>query len=437
MEKYFGLIIALFITTSIFAQETPLSFKKVDSETYDLFEKQDWTSLIELGIKSKSQGIDFYYLNVRMGIAYYKTEKMLYAIKYLEKAYKTNNYDTVVQEYLYWAYKFGGLPMEANLFHQSMTKELQDKIELNSSFINAIDFGLTAVSNSDYDKISSSNIENVNDIRDLSENFQLFTLGFNHWFSNRVNFYHRFTIMPRNSTIQKNVSGDIITKNYSGSEFRYYANSTFALGEKWYLDLYLNYISGNYDSYISSSAINSGTLLSEGVKTNYNDFLFGTTISKSFYFFRNSLNISIANLNGKDQFQVGYNISIYPLGNTLLVPFAGIQYHTEKINSESQSNTVFSGGITVNTKDVSITGYLNSGKFSNFASNNGSIIYNQKATALNEYGAIFNIYLSKFTIKIGYSFMNMEDYHFNEGFENTTKYKFNQQNLIGGLIWEL
>ncbi|VAW25639.1 hypothetical protein MNBD_BACTEROID04-1488, partial [hydrothermal vent metagenome] len=143
------LVLCIVVTTTN-AQKKSLSFKQVDSTSYALYLKQDWKSLITLGKKSRAEGIDFYYLKVRMGIAYYKEGKMLSAIKFLEEANKVDSYDVVVQEYLYWAYRYGGLVLESRLFYAKMSKILQNKIKLNLPFVTAIDLSVLATNNLDY-----------------------------------------------------------------------------------------------------------------------------------------------------------------------------------------------------------------------------------------------------------------------------------------------
>ena len=52
----------------------------------------------------------------------------------------------------------------------------------------------------------------------------------------------------------------------------------------------------------------------------YNDLVFGVALTKSYYFIKNSINVSVSNLNDLNQFQAGYSLSLYPLGSTLFVP---------------------------------------------------------------------------------------------------------------------
>ena len=126
-------------------------------------------------------------------------------------------------------------------------------------------------------------------------------------------------------------------------------------------------------------------------------------------------------------------MSLYPLGSTLVVPFGSIQYH----NQDPDSNMVFTGGLSVTIDKVLITGFGTFGEKNNFITNNGAIIYNQSATALNELEASFQYFGKNSIIKVGYSFMEMEDNYYNENFDKSTKtFEFNQQNITVGITWK-
>lgn len=438
MGKQIILILVLWYVTTASAQKIPLSYKQVDSTTYALYLKQDWKSVLEMGKKSQKEGIDFYYLKVRMGVSYFKEGKMLNAIKILEEAYAVNTYDITVQEYLYWAYRYSGLILESHLFYTKMSKEVKDKIQLDLPAISVIDLGVLATSNSDYDKMLVAN-DNTNDnnVRYFPENYQLFSLGLNHPFSNSVNFYHRLSIMPISSVQQENLSGEIKNTSFNGNETRYYADVTFALGNRWYIDTYLNLIFGKYDDVISDSQTDfnpPGRSSSSSSSIKYTDYVFGVSLTKASYFIRNTVNVSISNLNGFNQFQGGYTVSFYPLGNKVLVPFGSVQFQ----NENSNSNVVYTGGVSINTSNFSITGYGNTGELNNFVANNASLIYNQLATPLSEFGLTMKFITKKIDIKIGYSFMEMEDNFVAESNSILpTTFNFNQQNIIGGIVWKL
>ena len=439
MGKQIVFIVALWFVATASAQKAPLSFKQVDSTTYALYLKQDWKSIIAMGKQSKTAGIHFYYLKVRMGIAYFKENKMLSAIQLLEEAYAVNSYDVVVQEYLYWAYRYSGLELESRLFYSKMNKTLKDQIKLEQPFVSVLDFNVLATNNLDYDEmLKEDTTSENNDIRFITKNYQLFSVGMNHPISKRVNLYHRLSVMPTTSVQQENIGGILQNETYNGNESRYYADVTVALGNRWYLDTYLNVISGKYDNLNVDETIilvgnGSGRRIASSSSTiSYTDLVFGGSITKASYFMRNSVNASVSNLNGLNQFQAGYSMALYPLGSTLLVPFGSIQYHSQ----DPDSNVVFTGGLSVSTTKFSLTGFGTIGELNNFIANNGAIIYNQSATALNEFGLSLQFFGKNSTVKVGYSFMEMEDNYYDENFNITTKtFDFNQQNITAGITW--
>ena len=54
-------------------QQTP---QAADSISYSLFLKKDWKSLAAYGVQAATGGHDFYYLNLRTGIAFYQLGKL-------------------------------------------------------------------------------------------------------------------------------------------------------------------------------------------------------------------------------------------------------------------------------------------------------------------------------------------------------------------------
>ena len=432
------LILILLTVTTIQAQEKSLSFKKVDSTTYSLYLKQDWKSLLEFGEISLENGIDFYYLQVRMGIAYYKEGKMLSAIKMFENAYTINKHDLVVQEYLYWSYYYSGMILESRLFYIKLSQPIKDKINLKLPKINAVDFEFLATTNVDYDALLQSDANlSGSDYRYFTNNYQSFSVGLNHPLSNSLNLYHRLSVLPVAAVKQEN-SENIA---FSGTETRYYADMTFSLGNRLYVDTYLNFIFGSFKEQALNQFQGGGGNFGQSNTSNsftYFNYIIGGSITKVSYYVSNKFNISISNLNDYNQIQGGYTASFYPFSNASFIPFGSIQFVSESINSISNSRMVYTGGATFNTDYISVKAYGNIGEINNFNSNNGSIIYNQVETVLSELGVVLKFYTDKMIIKLGYSYMEMEATNFSEeGLILQNKYNFNQQNIIGGITWKL
>ena len=69
MWKYASILILSILISSYAHAQKSLSVDQVYKETYELYQKQQWKQLILVGEKSIEQGIDFYYLRLRMGIS--------------------------------------------------------------------------------------------------------------------------------------------------------------------------------------------------------------------------------------------------------------------------------------------------------------------------------------------------------------------------------
>ncbi len=94
-------------------------FLTLDRETYDLYLKGDYKNLKNIGEKMILQGMDYYYLRMRMGILAYNNEQYPEAFKHFSKAISFNSGDTISREYMYYCYLFSGRKDDANIFLES------------------------------------------------------------------------------------------------------------------------------------------------------------------------------------------------------------------------------------------------------------------------------------------------------------------------------
>ncbi len=100
------------------------SFSRYDKQTYAHYLQQDWQALINTGKAALKEGIDFYYLRMRLGIAYYEKGQYRQAIAHFNKALAYNSYNPLAAEYLYYAYKLAGRLADANLVYGQYKPQL-------------------------------------------------------------------------------------------------------------------------------------------------------------------------------------------------------------------------------------------------------------------------------------------------------------------------
>ena len=79
-------------------------YKKVDSTMYHLYQAHEWKNVVQYG---KSNELDYYYFNIRMGDSFFALKQYLSAEKYYKKA-SLNNETEYVKENLFWTYLYMG-----------------------------------------------------------------------------------------------------------------------------------------------------------------------------------------------------------------------------------------------------------------------------------------------------------------------------------------
>jgi tetratricopeptide (TPR) repeat protein len=88
-------------------------FRKIDSLTYALYEQGAWQELIKTGNAALDQGADYYYLRMRIGLAYFYKEQYRLAAIHFRRALKLNEDDPFSRDYLRKSLEWGGMEVEA------------------------------------------------------------------------------------------------------------------------------------------------------------------------------------------------------------------------------------------------------------------------------------------------------------------------------------
>jgi hypothetical protein len=116
------LLISILALTSVKAQNsTRLAF--VDSVTYQCFLNDDWNTLIQIGQQAVNQGIDFKYLEQRIGYAYYQKRNFYASMHHYEKALKYDPTDQGTLTYLYFSGLETGNTAYARCWAEKFTTE--------------------------------------------------------------------------------------------------------------------------------------------------------------------------------------------------------------------------------------------------------------------------------------------------------------------------
>src|ERR1035437_5516380 len=119
-------IFFLFHITKGIAQDT-LNSATVEQKSYQLYLDKNWDELIKFGNNAVDKGYDYFYLQMRIGIARFEKKNYRVAENHFKSALKFNSSDELAQEYLYYCYLYAGHYFKARLLSKTFSLTLAKK----------------------------------------------------------------------------------------------------------------------------------------------------------------------------------------------------------------------------------------------------------------------------------------------------------------------
>jgi len=202
----------LLLVTNLFAQD---SYQEVDNKSYQLYMDKNWQELSRYGQSASEKGYDYYYLNVRTGIAFFELKDFENAKTYFEKALQNSSASIFVQEYLFWCYYNLQQETEAHQIYKSLPDSVQKRMDYKKS------------RPVDYIYLEGGTKFSAN--KEAADNLLYGRVGLNHQFSLRFSIYHQYSYME-----QKAIWGDM-------KQSQYLLLPSVNLGKKWIISTGFNY----------------------------------------------------------------------------------------------------------------------------------------------------------------------------------------------------
>ncbi|HBF87876.1 MAG TPA: hypothetical protein DDX39_04460 [Bacteroidales bacterium] len=294
------------------------SFLEVDKLTYQNYLEKKWDSIIETGNKAISQNIDYYYLRIRLGIAYYETQQYEKAIVNFEKSLEFNSNDALANEYIWYSYLFLGQYEEAQLFADGFSQELKNKLKISKSgFIKNIAFDSGYAFNSDFEDLKNSIIDNVDAIAYEKKIFKSqfhnsLLLNFN--LSKRISLTTAYTNLNVNSYHWTKLSDTEIHDGiFNTRQHQLYAKLNLYNRKKSNLYVAFNYSPAvaNEQVLIFDDSSLPPTVSVETRDTKMNSFAFVLGNRKTKRLISRNLFLSYSSINFFKQLQIGYSLLAY------------------------------------------------------------------------------------------------------------------------------
>jgi tetratricopeptide (TPR) repeat protein len=315
----------LLLPAAISAQHT----QNADSLTYALYQQQQWDELVVAGTAAIRSGVDHYYMQMRVGIAWYEKQNYRRAIPFFRQARQLNPIDEVATEYLYYSYLLSGRTTDARIVLSQLTPAHRQKLGVE----------MPPVIDQIYIE-AGPGYSGISDLKQQNKNRQQTDTIYNQaWYYHDLQYYHagvNINVLPQLQTYQgvSLIAADAIqTVNYQRqpeADFQpqaiqqeYYGNVQYTFFPGWRLTPAWHLTRTNYDTRQFRYDDSEG-LLSDTLSMTRHDNLFWLGISKEIWLFSTELNGALASFDGSDAWQAGFFVNVYPLGNLKLYTRTGL-----------------------------------------------------------------------------------------------------------------
>ncbi|MBI9034267.1 MAG: hypothetical protein JEZ03_07335 [Bacteroidales bacterium] len=312
------LIISFFGVLNLSAQ---VNYARIDKLTYDFYTDSQWDSVLHYGLMALDADIDFLYLRMRMGIAYYEQKNFMKSSEHFKKAIEFDSSNIIAQEYLYYSYLFSGRKSDAAMRVKSLPEKLIDERNIKSRrWIETIN---TESSYSQADYPFEKNNENFDadiDIYaegDIVNSINYYHIGLKHRPLPNLTIYHGPSYININKSQVVYYKDQRYEQPFSVIQKDYYIQIKYAPFDSWEITGAFHSINVQIDRMTVDSIDFENDVpvfvpFQRRVDSNY--LIFGS-ISKQLGLFKPIVSYSFGHLNSHTQHQPSIGVLYYPKGN--------------------------------------------------------------------------------------------------------------------------
>ncbi len=436
------ILAGLFFTfVSLAYSQEPLNYSTVDKKSYQYYLDGRLDSLRIIAHEAFAEGIDYYYLRMRMGVLYYNHKNYMAAIPHFRKALGFNNGDPVAEEYLYFALILSGRKKEAEKLAATFSDSLKSKLNIEKTPV------ITGVSAT----ISHSNLIN-NDVLDnynfdassVENGSQLITRKFNyqglhlqHQISPTISLFHGYGHLKKTSFGYYYTDGikNILTEQEL-TQHQYYISGTLTFRKGFSISPAFHFLNVRIPVYQQ----NSGGMWQRTSVQAYsqNDYIYGLSLNQYFPYINLQAGAIWSQLNGRNQLQESAGLTLYPLGNLNFYLFADVIFHHNVQNQlvyvPEKIYRLKAGAGFFDT--FWLEAGIIKGNLENTSMDNGYIIYNNTDYPTGIYEISLIVPVNKFSFYVSYSLSEQQSVYRTTGTAVYNKLTYNSQTITGGISWK-
>ena len=362
-----------------FGQET-ISFRFADSLTYSQYVEKSWADLIRTGREAIRSGHDYYYMRMRIGIAFYERHNYAMSAHHFRKALEMNANDQIALEYLFYSHLFSGRRLQAWSLTQSFYPQNRERI-IKESRIRRNTLSLESF----YSDPNTGQI--INDpgawFKNPEPGSQIVTDFFlnnsvsaSHIAGRHVNYYHSFTNLLKDNYLHY-FDGTYYSGLYPQRviQNQYYGAFSFFTSSGWIFTPSFHIVTASYPLiYFSTQGMNP--VLKQYYSRSYGGFT-GLSISKSFGYLATGIEAGYTGFYRISRMQGTFSAMLYPLGNSRFYmggKISVIKSPEENFRESGLVKGLYAGFSIAGRVWIELSGL--SGDMAYYADNNGLYIYN-------------------------------------------------------------
>jgi hypothetical protein len=431
------LLLLIIIAAPQSSKAQKISYAEADAKTYKYYLEKNWSELIKTGNKALRNGHDFYYLHLRLGIAYFEKKNYLNAATHFRKAIEMSPENAFTAESLYYSYLYSGRFDAAKRLAESIPKDMQQRIGYEEPpFVSGINIEYQYLNPQDY----TAEIQVGGQLeQSVAQAANYFNLGLIHQGDKGNKIFHaysRFNITNRIYNSENINLPSVFDENIR--RHQYYLQYSKVTNNNWMFNL-----SGHY-LYTRAYATNESQRPGPGSMQNAylydadnHSFVAALSTGKQMGSFESSIKASLAGLNNKTQMQTGIELIWFPLGNRLLSVgselFVWQQFQT---NTNAQQSLIFKpyAGFFIG-KHIFLQPSAIFGTIENYTEMNAYIVNDNPNPLQRKYEVLLNINNKDERVNffLKYEFEKRENtYTFNN---EEQKKQYNNQTITGGILW--
>ena len=448
MRKLILVISVWFVLLTMAPGQTVMNYTSLDKQTYELYLEKNWKDLVSLGKNGLDNGIDYFYLRMRIGIAYYELGNYRRAIPHFRKALVFNSKDQYANEYLYYSYLFSGHNADAINLSEKLTAKLKKKLEIGKvTGLKGFSVYNTYSFNTNQEKLDDFNFPadtSTNGWQNVMRNYNLLQLNFKHIVTPKLRLSHGYgyLIKQRYHFFQdEGTSGLYPEETYK--QIQIYVSGNLLVSHGFTAGLTLHYINLRPLAYYETGSTGGWQPGSTYAYTSpSNNFAGYFSLNKNLGLFSIGIGLGAANLNDNIQFQKDLNLSVFPLGNLNFYLVSKATHHSDFLNLDNPVNKwIFEQKIGIKIfNPVWIEFYGSFGEKSDFIDHNGTVIYNEFNPLTGNKGFNLIIAPEKTRTQLYLNYRNQTirssfNYYSDNTINTINDTDSNTQTITGGIKW--